>query len=185
MQFKSRKINQPFYDEVQREIDQGRYTMTLVCIDQSQYGQKRTSFQRVGGSVILLNSNRHFQKALVAVDMSLHSLRMLKFLDIFLMKNSSIKPTFLHVLNSKGDSFMHEWEIIQKALNWNGELKVKMVMKSKEGIARTILKECKTKSYSTVIMGKRRPSAVKGWLHGSISSQVLKGLTNESLFLIE
>ena len=52
-------------------------------------------------------------------------------------------------------------------------------------VSDTILECAKTENYGTIIMGKRGLSGIKRWLLGSVSSGVLRGLTGQSLFLID
>ena len=59
-------------------------------------------------------------------------------------------------------------------------MELQCIAKDRE-ISDTILECVRKGNYGTIVMGKRGRSGIKRWLLGSVSTGVLRGLTEQSL----
>ena len=91
---------------------------------------------------------------------------------------------FVHIITGSPDVARQRWEDLKKILGWDEDFPLQLVP-SKGDVASQILDMVKKDKFGTIIMGKRGHTGMKRWLLGSVSAGVLRGLTDESLFLID
>ena len=91
---------------------------------------------------------------------------------------------FVHIITGSPDVARQRWEDLKKILGWDEDFPLQLVP-SKGDVASQILDMVKKDKFGTIIMGKRGHTGMKRWLLGSVSAGVLRGLADESLFLID
>lgn len=131
-----------------------------------------------------MGSNDHQSRILVPIDLSMNTLLILMFLRQSYIGKSGFKLNFMHVLPGPKKPALNRWKDLIKIAELDGDIQLKHISVN-NSVSDTILKCAKTENYGTIIMGKRGLSGVKRWLLGSVSSGVLRGLTGQSLFLID
>jgi 2,4-dienoyl-CoA reductase (NADPH2) len=90
----------------------------------------------------------------------------------------------VHVLTDPKTPRQKLWKDLIKIADINKEIKLKHIPTNRS-VANTLIEYAKAEKCGTIIMGKRGLSGIKRWLLGSVSSGVLRGLTGQSLFLID
>jgi len=170
--------------EVQTEIKRGNYGVVLIRKNQRQPWRERILYQERGKVIALLGSSGHRNRILVPIDLSENTLLVLMFLRQLYIGRSEFKLNFLHVLSGPKKSAAHRWKELKRIIELDEKVELQCIAKNSE-ISDTILECVKAGGYGTIVMGKRGLSGIKRWLLGSVSSGVLRGLTEQSLFLVD
>jgi len=132
----------------------------------------------------LLGSSERQNRILVPIDLSENTLLILMFLRQLYIGRSEFELNFLHILTGPKKSAEHRWKELKEIIELDENIELQCILKNNE-ISATILECVKAGSYGTIVMGKRGLSGIKRWLLGSVSSGVLRGLTEQSLFLVD
>jgi 2,4-dienoyl-CoA reductase (NADPH2) len=170
--------------EVLNEIKQGRYGTIFLCRDQRQRWRQRLLYKVRQKVVVLIGTNVHRTKILVPVDFSPATLLVLTFVHKSYEGLFGINITFLHVLDDPERPVKKLWKEFTKIAGFDRELPLQ-VLASEADVASDLLKSIEGGNYGTVIMGKRGVSGIKRWLLGSISAGVARGLTDQTIFLVD
>jgi 2,4-dienoyl-CoA reductase-like NADH-dependent reductase (Old Yellow Enzyme family)/nucleotide-binding universal stress UspA family protein len=175
---------EPVDQEVRAEIRQGNYGVVLIGRNRQQPWRERLLYQERGKVIALLGSSERQNQILVPLDLSESTLLVLTFLRQLNVGRAELKLDFLHVLTGSKKSAEHRWRELKRITELDESIKLNFIPKNRE-IADTILDCVRTGNYGTIVMGKRGYSGIKRWLLGSVSTGVLRGLTEESLFLVD
>lgn len=173
-----------FNREVTTEIRRGNYGLVLIGRNRYQPWRERLLYQERGKVIALLGSSERQNQILVPIDFSDNTLLVLMFLRQFYMGRPEFKISFLHVLAGSKKRAEHRWRELKRIVELDENLKLEWIAKDGE-ISQRILESVETRNCGTIIMGKRGHSGIKRWLLGSVSSGVLRGLTQQSLFLVD
>ena len=114
----------------------------------------------------------------------MNTLLLLVFLRQSYIGKKGFKLNFMHVLTGPKKPAQKRWQNLIKIADLDGDIQLNHVPLS-GSISDLILESAKAENCGTIIMGKRGLSGIKRWVLGSVSSGVLRGLTRESLFLID
>ena len=139
---------------------------------------------RVDRDEFINGSNVHRTKILVPVDFSSATLLVLNFVHKSYAGLSGIHITFLHVLDDSKRPAKKLWKEFTKIAGFDKALPLQ-VLASEDNVVSDLLKFIEAGNYGTVIMGKRGMSGIKRWLLGSISAGVARGLTDQTIFLVD
>jgi 2,4-dienoyl-CoA reductase (NADPH2) len=170
--------------EIHSVIEQGNHGLILICRDESQTWRERLLYKLRGKVVALLGSGIQRSRVLVPVDLSSTTLLVLMFLRQTFLGKSGFDLQFVHVQGGPAISAKQRWKELKRIVGIDEGFQLELVPQRKE-IAAELLKVAKEGGYGTIIMGKRGLSGIKRWLLGSVSAGVLRGLTDQSLFLID
>jgi nucleotide-binding universal stress UspA family protein len=129
-------------------------------------------------------AERRQNQILVPIDLSESALLILTFLRRFYIGRAEFKLDFLHVLTGPKKSAEHRWKELKRIIELDENTKLQYIAKDRE-ISDAILECIKAGNYGAIVMGKRGHSGIKRWLLGSVSRGVLRGLTEQSLFLVD
>lgn len=184
MKHEVRLVKETYDKEIQMEIKQGNYGVVLMGGNRHQSWRKRLLYKEHRKIVALLGANGHHSKILVPVDLSMNTLLLLIFLRQFYIGKKGFELVFIHVLAGPKDPAQKRWKDLIKIADLDGNIRLTRVPVS-SSVSDTILKCAKAENYGTIIMGKRGLSGIKRLLLGSVSAGVLRGLTGQSLFLID
>jgi 2,4-dienoyl-CoA reductase (NADPH2) len=91
---------------------------------------------------------------------------------------------FVHVFTGHSDAVEQRWEGLKNIVGWDEDFPLQLIPLKKD-VAAQLLSKVKEDKCGTIIMGKRGLTGMKRWLLGSVSAGVLRGLTDESIFLID
>lgn len=169
---------------VRQEIAEGGYGMIAMAAEPRQAWRRRLLYQESGKVMGWIGTHARWAKVIVAVDFSDAALMAMKFLHGAMERHPEITPTFCHVLTDAGGEHRKQWTIFKAAAGFDDEAALKELPFS-EDVAAVLLDEIQNGNYGTVVMGKRGLSGIKRWLLGSVSTKVLEGLTDQSLFLVD
>ena len=170
--------------EILTEIKQGKYGVILIGKNRHQPWRERLLYQERGKVMALLGSSERQNRILVPIDLSENTLLILTFLRQLYIGRSEFELNFLHILTGPKKSAEHRWKELKKIIELDENIELQCIPRNNE-ISATILECVKAGSYGTIVMGKRGLSGIKRWLLGSVSSGVLRGLTQQSLFLVD
>ena len=170
--------------EVLTEIKRGSYGVVLIGRNQHQPWRERLLYKERGKVIALLGSSKRQNQILVPIDLSESTLLVLTFLRQLILDRSAAKIHFLHVLTGLKKPAEHRWKELKRIIELDENMALQCIAKDRE-ISDTILERVRAGNYGTVVMGKRGHSGIKRWLLGSVSRGVLRGLTEESLFLVD
>jgi 2,4-dienoyl-CoA reductase-like NADH-dependent reductase (Old Yellow Enzyme family)/nucleotide-binding universal stress UspA family protein len=170
--------------EVHSEIKRGGYGVILIGRNRRQPWRERLLYQLRGKVIALLGTGERQNRILVPIDLSDNTLLVLTFLRRLYLGRSGLNLSFLHVLNGPQKAVDHRWRESKRITALDENIELQCVARDGE-ISATILQYVKAGNYGTIVMGKRGYSGIKRWLLGSVSTGVLRGLTEQSLFLID
>jgi len=91
---------------------------------------------------------------------------------------------FVHVLTGSSREAEQRWKEIIKVVGIEEDFSLQLIH-TKGDISGELLTTMRGKNYGTIIMAKRGLSGIKRRMLGSVSSGVLKGLADQSFFLID
>jgi 2,4-dienoyl-CoA reductase (NADPH2) len=121
---------------------------------------------------------------LVPVDLSTTTLLVLMFLRQTYLNKAGLHLRFIHVLSGPLRRAERRWEEIRQIVGIHENTPLDLI-DGKGRISEAILDQIRAGDYGTIVMGKRGLSGIKRLLLGSVSTGVLRGLTDQSLFLID
>jgi 2,4-dienoyl-CoA reductase (NADPH2) len=174
----------PAGEEVSAEIERGGYGTVLLARSREELWRERLVYRHRAKAVGLLGSHPNWTKVLVALDLGLVSLFVLRNLEHALMENPEFRFDLMHVLQGPEMEARKRWDEIRRVLGGQGWPALRLVASHKPA-AEPILSEIRTGDYGTVVMGKRGLSRIKRLVLGSVSAAVLQGLDTQSLMLID
>jgi 2,4-dienoyl-CoA reductase (NADPH2) len=109
---------------------------------------------------------------------------MLLLLNRFYAGEQRMHIRFIHVLRGPSGSVEKQWQELQENAGYIKMFPLKIIQ-SRNFVAEEILKVVKQGKFGMVVMGKRGVSGIKRWMLGSVSMGVLKGLTDQTIMLID
>ena len=95
-----------------------------------------------------------------------------------------VELTFVHVLGGAPEPVEQRWREVKKVVGLADDVPLRFIP-STGNIAADLLETIERDQFGTIVMGKRGLSMIKRWLLGSVSAGVLRGLTDQTLFLID
>ncbi len=132
----------------------------------------------------LLGDNENINRVIVPVDFSSATLLVMRFLSQGLMKKGHLEFTFVHVNADPSVQVGPQWEMFKKIADFDEKIPLEII-NPVNGVVPSLVEIVHHQNFGTVIMGKRGLSGVKRWFMGSVSSGVLKQLTDQTLILID
>lgn len=132
----------------------------------------------------LLGTHPDRLRLLVAFDLSPASLLVLKFVDLTFLAKPGAEVRVAHVLEGARSEARERWAEAREALGWGEEPELEL-LSPRPDTAGALLTALHGSDCGTLVMGKRGLSGLRRWLLGSVSRQVLAGLGNRSLYLID
>lgn len=173
------------FDEIVcAEAGHGGYGLIIVGRKPTEPWRARMLYKEQGKAVGLVGPNDRQDRVLVAVDLSPASLLALRFICHFFVGKPNFNLTFVHILEGLAGPVERRWEEIRKILGWDEDFELTLIG-SKSEVAADLLETIQHGGYGTIIMGKRGLSMIKRRILGSVSAAVLRGLTDQTLFLID
>ena len=169
---------------IHHEIIHGNHGQIFISADKSQLWRKRMLYKERGKVLALLGSNNRQHKVIVPVDLSTATLLVMIFLQKTYMKRKGFSLSFVHVLTDQAGLVEQRWKKLKKIAGFNKNIPLQLIL-PKTDVVSALTETIQTGKYGTVIMGKRGLAGIKRWLLGSVSSGVLRHLTDQSLFLID
>ena len=179
------RVARKTYDrEVHTEIERGNHGVVLIGRNRSQAWRERLLYKERARVIGLIGSSGHQHEILVPVDLSATTLLVLMFLRQAYIGKTGFNINFMHVQTSQASSIEQRWRRLKKITGLDESCHLQR-MPAEDNVVSALLEIIKTGNYGTIIMGKRGLSGIKRWLMGSVSTGVLHGLTDQSLFLID
>jgi nucleotide-binding universal stress UspA family protein len=169
---------------VRQEIVRDRYGMIVMGPGSNQAWQQRILYRECGKGIGWIGTHAFQEHAIVPIDFSDASILAMRFLHGAITRNPKITFTFCHVLTDLTEEYKKRWTIFKAIVGFDDPVPLKVVPLAGD-VASVLIRQIQDGNYGTVILGKRGLSGTKRWLLGSVSRKVLKGLTNQSLFLID
>ena len=170
--------------EVQKEVDQGNHGVILLAGNRQERWRERVPYRARGKVVALIGSDSHPARVLVPVDLSPTTLLVLMFISRALLDKPGFEFTFLHVQRGPTAPLQKRWEEIKKTIGSTGNFRLRIIPSAGK-VVEDILQYAEAGEFGTIVMGKRGLSGIKRRLLGSVASGVMRGLKNQSLFLID
>lgn len=164
--------------------EMGAHGVIFLCRNRNQPWRERLMYRVRGKVVALLGSSPHISRILVPVDLSETTHLVLMFLGQSIFGKQGLRFQFVHVLNGPEGAARQRWEKIKAVTGVQTDLDLTL-LPTGEGIAERLLEMVKEGNYGTIVMGKRGRTGIKRWLLGSVSAGVLRGLRDQSLYLID
>lgn len=173
------------YDQqVLMEADKGRHGLLIIPRRPEQPWRNKVAYKARGKIVVFIGTDLVFKKALVPIDFSISSLLTLMFLKQAYMQQLDIELHYIHLRSTARRTIFHRWEGMKKIVGIAPETPLEIIH-TQGDTATELLRFIKAGGFDTVIMGRRGISRIKQWVLGSVSAGILRGVTRETLFLID
>ena len=171
-------------NEVRRAVAGDRYGLIAMGPAPKRAWQRRILYRECGKVIGWIGTHERHEHVIVPIDFSGASVLAMKFLHGAVMKNPKITFSFCHVLTDSAGEYRKRWTDCKAIVGFDDPVPL-TVLPFAGDVASVLICQIQSGNYGTVIMGKRGLSGIKRWLLGSVSRKVLKGLTDQSLFLID
>ncbi|MFH1489598.1 MAG: hypothetical protein ABII06_11910, partial [Pseudomonadota bacterium] len=173
------------YDRaVHEEALRGQHGVILIGRNPDQDWRQRLLYKERAKVMGLIGPSDRRNHVLVPVDLSSSTLLVMMFLRQTYLERKDLHVDFVHVFNGPAGPVEERWKRIKKTVGVPDDLEITLLPSRRE-IASVLLERIHQGRYGTVIMGKRGFSGIKRWLLGSVSAGVSRGLTDQTLFLID
>lgn len=181
---KNMVVKDSFSRRIHARIEKEDHGVVLVGRNRLQPWRERLMHQERGKVVIMIGSNKHDSKVLVPVDLSDITLLVLTVLRQVYLGREGVHVHFIHVSKDPDDAVKKRW---REQLNIAGcqEYHDLNLVYSHGDVADRILEILRREPFGTLVMGKRGLSGIKRWMLGSVSARVMKGLKDQTLWLID
>jgi 2,4-dienoyl-CoA reductase (NADPH2) len=173
-----------FDKTIRKTIKQKDYGIVYIGRNPVQPWRERllyTERRRVMG---LMGSNEHQDHILVPVDLSRSTLLVLMFLRQAYMGKPGFSLNFIHIREGPEKIVRQRWKTHLQVVGLETDLTLHLIA-SNGDVVKDLLAAIRRWNCGTIIMGKRGLSGIKRWWLGSVSAGVLKGLTDQSLILVD
>jgi 2,4-dienoyl-CoA reductase (NADPH2) len=165
-------------------IRQGSYGMVFMGRNRSQPWRERVLYRQRGKILALIGPHENANRVLAAVDFSFATLLILKFLHLSMEGKKKPRLDFVHILTGSPIQPLRRWEQLKKISGADPAWKLRLVPIQSD-VPMDLSREIRNGGYGTVVMGKRGYSGIKRWLLGSVSSSVLRSLTDQTMVLVD
>lgn len=179
-----REAETSYDQEVHLQAQRGNHGLILIPRNIDESWRSKVAIKEKGKVVAHIGTNAQWAKVLVPVDMSISTLLTLMFLKQTFMKRGGLNAHFVHVLTGPARSIEQRWLKIKKIVKINENIPLRLI-DTKGDVAEDLLQLIKEERFDAIIMGRRGISRLKRWLLGSVSAGLLRGVTDETLFLID
>jgi len=169
---------------VHNYILKGNYGLIFISSNLHQPWREKLFYKERGKVLVCLNFSNYLHRVIVPVDLSDATLLVLIFLKQNYIGKKIFSFNFVHVTNRLSGQEEQRWEELKKIVNLNGNFPLESIV-TKTEVVPTLIKIIQTKRCGTIIMGKRGLSGIKQWLLGSVSSGILRNLSDQSLLVID
>ena len=184
---KTAAVHQPPDSLIAAEMAQGGFGAVILGRNHRNRWRDRFVYRQRAKAVSLIGTHPRWSQVLVALDLGLASLLVLRHLEHTLMTLPESQLDFVHVLqkDEKSGWAFKRWREIHKILGWRKPAPLRTVALQDGDVSAAILRELRNGDFGTLVMGKRGLSRIKQLLLGSVSSAVLQGLTTQTLLLVD
>jgi 2,4-dienoyl-CoA reductase (NADPH2) len=179
-----RFVKDPVEKEVADAIEGGHHGVVCLGQDRSQTWRERLLYRVRGKVTALIGSSKHQSKILVPVDLSASTLLALMFICNNYVGKPGFNLDFVHILRGPSKPVERRWKELKEIVGWDEDFRLQFIP-TKDDVAADLLAMVREGNYGTIIMGKRGLSGIKRMLLGSVSASLLRGLSNETLFLVD
>ncbi|MBW2066288.1 MAG: hypothetical protein JRJ03_15365 [Deltaproteobacteria bacterium] len=180
----TRTVKETYEKEVHEEIERGQHGVIVLGRNLDQTWRQRLLYKERGKVIILLGSSERQSDILVPVDFSASTLLVLMFVCHSYIGKPGFNLQFVHVLTGPARPAQQRWKELREIVGWDEDFQLQCIP-PKGSVAASLLEKLDTGNFGTVIMGKRGLSGIKRRLLGSVSAKVLRGLKDQTLFLID
>jgi 2,4-dienoyl-CoA reductase-like NADH-dependent reductase (Old Yellow Enzyme family) len=184
LSFSFKVVDEAFDKQVHEEIERGHHGVILLGHNRQQAWRERVLYKERGKVVALIGSNERQNEVMVPVDLSSTTLLILRFIYQTFVGKSGCNLHFVHFCNGQAREAGRRWEELKKIVGWDEDFRLELI-RSKKDVVAQILSRIKERKCGTIVMGKRGLTGMKRRLLGSVSAGVLRGLTDETIFLID
>ena len=177
-------VDDDFDKVVHEEIERGQHGVVLLAHNRMQAWRERVLYNERGKVVALIGSNDRQNEVLVPVDLSSTTLLVLRFICQTFVGKQGCHLSFVHFFNGQAGEAERRWEALKKIVGWDEDFRLDLIPSKKDVIVQ-LLNKIKEDQCGTIVMGKRGLTGMKRRLLGSVSAGVIRGLTDETIFLID
>ena len=169
---------------VHQEIIHGNHGQIFICSNQDQPWRSRLLYKERGKVLVHLNANAYPHRVIVPVDLSDATLLVMIFLKQTHIEKKLFSFNFVHVVAGASGQEKQRWKEFKKIVGFDKNIPLELIFTLTD-VTSTLIKIIQDQRYGTIVMGKRGLSGIKQWLLGSVSTGVIRNLTDQSLFLID
>ena len=177
------RITSTVENDLQTLIETHHYGFIVLCRRPQELWRQRLLYRNRGRASVFVGPGGRRRKILVPVDLSPGSALALKFIGR-LYAAPSFTFQFIHVLDGPAAPVEKRWQELKTLAGLPPEAELTFTPATGP-VADTLLIQVRKGGYGCIIMGKRGQSGIKRLLLGSVSARLLRGLTDQTLILID
>ena len=179
-----REVNGAGDKYVRSVITEGNYGVVIIGRNRSQAWRERLLYSERRKVIALIGASLHQANILVPVDLSDQTLLILMYLKQSYLGKQGARFNFIHVCSGAEAAAKRRWSELKQILTIPGDYPLDLISAGGD-VPTALLDVIQSGKYGTVIMGKRGLSGIKRLVLGSVSAGVLRGLTDQTLFLVD
>ena len=177
-------VHDTFDKAVHDEIEQGHHGVILLGYNRAQVWRERVLYKERGKVLAFIGSSDRQNEVMVPVDLSSTTLLILRFICQTFVGKPGCHLHFVHFLSGQVTEAERRWEELKKIVGWDEDFSLELIPSNKD-VANQVLSKIARDKCGTIVMGKRGLTGMKRRLLGSVSAGVIRGLTEETIFLID
>jgi len=187
LRIKTIDLKGPTLDDeaIRQVITQGNYGVVIIVHDPAHRWQVRLLYQMRQRVLVLLGPHPEQDRILMPVDLCDTTLLILTFLKNVLLPKEDIDIQVVHFSGESPKRIQQRWRQMKNLCDIRDTKLPIEIIKPQYAIAAEILDLAHRRDCGVVLMGKRGLSGLKRMVLGSVSGKVLKGLTGQSLILVD
>jgi 2,4-dienoyl-CoA reductase (NADPH2) len=172
-------------EAISQVITQGNYGVVIIVHDPAHRWQVRLLYQMRQRVLVLLGPHPEQGRILMPVDLCDTTLLILTFIKNVLLPKKDTDIQVVHFSSESPKRIQQRWRQMKNICAIKDTKLPIEIIKPKYAIAAEILDLARRRDCGVVLMGKRGLSGLKRMVLGSVSGKVLKGLTGQSLILVD
>lgn len=178
-----RYAQKPLDEEVYEEIKKGDFGTIVLGANPHESWRQRLAAKHQTDAISFVGMHPEPTRVIVPVDLTRVSAILLRVIDHVFSGKPAFDFTFVHIYEKNPGAATGRWREILDIQGWDQDTPLQLIP-AENGVSNALCHEIETGGYGSVIMGRRRITAVRRWLLGSVSREVINRLADQHITLV-